>query len=40
MEKCALCPRSCGANRLKGETGFCQSKGTVLHVSAFQPHFG
>jgi len=40
MGQCALCPRSCGANRLKGETGFCQSRGTVLHVSAFQPHFG
>ncbi|MEN8118211.1 MAG: radical SAM protein [Bacteroidota bacterium] len=39
MENCTLCPRMCGANRLKGERGFCGADST-LEVSAFHPHFG
>ena len=40
MAACQLCPRSCGVNRLEGETGFCRAPGADLVVSAFQPHFG
>ena len=25
MEKCSLCPRNCGVNRIKGETGACRT---------------
>ncbi len=39
MENCRLCPRRCGANRLKGEKGFCGSD-SRLQISAFHPHFG
>ena len=39
MGECRLCPRECGVNRLKGETGFCQAS-SQLEVSAFNPHFG
>lgn len=39
LEKCDLCPRQCGINRLKGERGFCRS-GEELMVSSFGPHFG
>jgi putative pyruvate formate lyase activating enzyme len=39
MKACRLCPRKCGANRLKGEKGFCGSN-HHLEVSAFHPHFG
>ncbi len=40
MESCRLCPRRCGVNRLKGETGFCQARGTRLVISSFHSHFG
>ena len=40
MENCRLCPRQCGVNRHKGEVGFCQSPGSTLVVSAYNPHFG
>jgi putative pyruvate formate lyase activating enzyme len=40
MENCRLCPRQCGANRLKGETGFCRSPGTGLVIASFHSHFG
>lgn len=40
MAACRLCPRACGANRLKGETGFCRAAGTEPFVSSFHPHFG
>lgn len=40
MERCVLCPRECGVNRLRGATGFCRAPGTTLVISAFQPHFG
>lgn len=39
FEKCELCPRQCGVNRLKGETGFCRSPARPVIYSA-QPHFG
>ena len=40
MERCKLCPRRCGANRLKGESGFCRAPGTRLYISSYHPHFG
>lgn len=40
MERCQLCPRKCGVNRLKGESGFCHSPGSTLVISSFHPHFG
>jgi len=40
MEKCRLCPRRCGVNRLEGMSGFCHAPGATLVVSAFHPHFG
>jgi putative pyruvate formate lyase activating enzyme len=39
MERCELCPRMCGVNKLKGERGFCQAN-SQLEISAFHPHFG
>ena len=39
LEKCDICPRSCGANRLAGELGYCRS-GRLAKVSSFTPHFG
>ncbi len=40
MKSCQLCPRRCGVNRLKGESGFCRTPGATLVVSAAHPHFG
>jgi putative pyruvate formate lyase activating enzyme len=40
MESCRLCPRQCGADRLKGETGFCRAPGTTLVIASAHPHFG
>jgi putative pyruvate formate lyase activating enzyme len=39
LENCALCPRQCGVNRLKGEKGFCRSPSRPVVYSA-HPHFG
>jgi putative pyruvate formate lyase activating enzyme len=39
MEKCKLCPRKCGVNRLEGEVGFCKA-GLLPMVSSFHVHFG
>jgi putative pyruvate formate lyase activating enzyme len=39
FERCQLCPRKCGVNRLKGEKGFCQAPAKVVIYSA-HPHFG
>jgi putative pyruvate formate lyase activating enzyme len=36
---CRLCPRSCRANRLKGEKGFCD-QGVPAKVANALPHFG
>jgi putative pyruvate formate lyase activating enzyme len=40
MSRCKLCPRECGANRHRGQTGLCRSPGTRLFVSSAIPHFG
>jgi putative pyruvate formate lyase activating enzyme len=39
LEKCHLCTRGCGANRLRGETGYCKC-GTQAAVSTIFPHTG
>lgn len=39
MRNCRLCPRECGANRLKGEKGFCGATSQLM-TSAYHPHFG
>jgi len=39
MERCALCPRECGARRLDGEKGFCRAS-SRLEVASHHPHFG
>ena len=39
LESCRLCPRKCGANRLKGEKGFC-CLGNKPMVFSVNPHFG
>ena len=39
LEACALCPRQCKVNRLRGESGYCQA-GADLQVSSYFPHFG
>ena len=39
MKECRLCPRECGAMRLKGEEGFCHSS-AKLEISSYHPHFG
>lgn len=38
-ENCRLCPRDCRVNRIRGETGKCQSTSRVKVASA-QAHFG
>ena len=40
MRNCRLCPRECGANRHRRQTGFCRSPGTRLFISSATPHFG
>lgn len=39
LERCRLCPRRCGVNRLKDEKGFC-GMGRDIVISSFGPHFG
>jgi len=39
LSRCALCPRRCGVNRLKNETGECRI-GRRAVVSSVGPHFG
>jgi putative pyruvate formate lyase activating enzyme len=39
FEECRLCPRQCGINRLKGETGFCRATAQSVVYSA-HPHLG
>ena len=39
LEKCAICPRACGVNRLEDERGFC-GVGRKAIVSSFGPHYG
>ncbi|MFH1859671.1 MAG: radical SAM protein [bacterium] len=39
LERCRVCPRECGVNRLKGEQGFCRS-GLLPSVSSCNSHHG
>ena len=39
MERCELCPRQCGVNRIAGDEGFCGSS-AQLEIASFHPHFG
>ncbi|MCF8119505.1 MAG: radical SAM protein [Deltaproteobacteria bacterium] len=39
MESCRICPRACGVNRLKGETGFCNTA-REAKVASYNAHFG
>ncbi|MBI4802615.1 MAG: radical SAM protein [Elusimicrobia bacterium] len=39
LSACRLCPRKCGADRARGETGFCGA-GKKLKISSHFPHFG
>lgn len=39
LRACTLCPRGCGADRLSGELGFCQT-GEHAIVASYNPHFG
>ena len=39
MRDCNLCPRECGANRLKGEEGRCGAN-VDIEISAAHPHYG
>lgn len=39
LERCHLCPRRCGVNRLRGELGRCHT-GSSAMVSSYGPHFG
>ncbi|MEW5757985.1 MAG: radical SAM protein [Candidatus Omnitrophota bacterium] len=39
LEKCSICPRRCGVNRLKGDRGFCRV-GRLPIVYSYAPHFG
>jgi putative pyruvate formate lyase activating enzyme len=39
LEKCRLCPRACGVNRLHGERGFCET-GRRAVAAGCNAHFG
>lgn len=39
LERCDICPRNCGVNRLENETEFCSS-GYLPIVSSYCAHFG
>ena len=39
LQKCLVCPRHCGINRLVGETGKCETA-RWAKVSSYGPHFG
>jgi len=39
MEKCTMCPRLCGVNRMEGETGYCRT-GRWAEVASHGPHYG
>jgi putative pyruvate formate lyase activating enzyme len=39
LEKCELCPRQCGINRLKGQKGYCGA-GDKAIVAHYGPHHG
>ena len=39
MEKCSLCPRNCGVNRIKGEKGACRTA-KDFKVASVNLHYG
>lgn len=39
LETCALCPRACKVNRLRGDVGYC-GIGNEIFVAHYGPHFG
>lgn len=39
LEKCRICPRQCGVNRLKGELGYCRT-GESPKIYSYSPHHG
>jgi putative pyruvate formate lyase activating enzyme len=39
LEKCELCPRKCGINRLKGEKGYCGIANEIV-IAHYGPHYG
>jgi putative pyruvate formate lyase activating enzyme len=39
LAACDLCPRKCGANRLRGEVGFCGA-GRKIKIASYNAHFG
>ncbi len=39
MEKCSLCPRNCGVNRINGEIGVCRT-GKDFKVASVNLHYG
>jgi len=39
LKTCSVCPRNCGVDRTKNETGFCEA-GCLPKVSSYSPHFG
>ncbi|MFH0735680.1 MAG: radical SAM protein [bacterium] len=39
LANCALCPRNCGANRINGERGFCNSNDKIL-IASYCDHHG
>ncbi len=39
LESCAVCPRNCRVNRIKGEKGTCRA-GSLPEVASYAPHFG
>lgn len=39
LERCQLCPRRCGVNRLSGERGVCRAPASAVVFGA-HPHFG
>jgi putative pyruvate formate lyase activating enzyme len=39
MQRCQLCPRMCGVDRLAGREGFCRAS-AQLEISSHHPHYG
>lgn len=39
LEKCNLCPRACGINRLDGQKGFCKASDKVKIARAALHHW-
>jgi len=39
LTSCTICPRKCGVNRTRNETGFCRT-GLLPVIASYGPHFG